>query len=270
MAMPETRKVFFALGAQTWVTRGINEADVQLVTQASDIAASEPSSTRLSAIDFRRRVGLADWAKVEIDSTGVLFDGASIRGRNDYSTILEPHINVLTVGPNAETHSEEGGIYLSQDRFDGEKNKFESEGHRWPDPIAGKACENMTAAYGTDGSATVSRRYHGFFAKVLERQAPLLRLQITTKAKTVEIWVNFSSREECDDPDEVAKHPLCATAVGPKSAAIEGAVFLSLKLCAQIQLSEPKQPPGAAVDPAVAKIRPRRAPHVVEASNAHP
>lgn len=268
--MPETRKVFFALGAKTWVTHGADTADVQLVTQAHDVAATTPPPTRLSAIDFSRRVGVVDWAKVQIDSTGVFSDGVSIAGRASYDGILDPHINVLTVGPDAEADSKVGGIYISQGLFDEEKAKFESEGHRWPDPIAGETFENMTAAYGTDGSSTVSRRYAGFFAKVLQREGKLLLLRIKTKAKTVELWVNFSRREECDDPVEVAKNDLCRPAVGPDNAATEGAVFLSLKLCAQIQLSEPKLPHGAATDAAVASADPLRNRYATEASLAAP
>lgn len=213
-------------------------------TLAGSLAAGEvidpADAARSFAVDLANTPLQTAWATIEVDDLGVDQFGNTIPMSSNYDPAAGV-IHVTSVGPQWPLGSRRpGAVYLESKTFDAVRKTFDPQLKAWPPTLPGLT---QPLPYQFESVAwSDQRRYHGFHAALLAQSGTLLQLDVFAygaENKPKRIWIDGASTDDCD-PTRTA----FPNGAKPDGSSV-GAVFLRLKLCAQIGLRGPKQPPGA-------------------------
>jgi hypothetical protein len=246
-------KTFCAFGA--YAVNVIDPAATVLMLLANKgEQANAITNDKLVTLDLSKRLGEAGvaWEEVLMDNMGFNRDltpkewlGALERPEN------EDGIDVHTIGPLfLGTHI--GGIYIERTKFYAEiRPRLDPNHQLWPD--SGRhTYQFMSSALRTNDRIS---RYHGFHATVIESVDSIKVLRIRRPRPPIEnivVEVDLNHRMQCDDPEllineiqdphrpEREEVPITADS----KPGAQGAVFLALRRCAELNLNSYKEPPG--------------------------
>jgi hypothetical protein len=245
------RKTFCAFGAYAVNVVEPAATIFMLIADTANLAKGIDKNM-LVTLDLSKRVGVAAWDEAILDNMGLHQNGVAKRPvtalmRDDY----KDGPNVLTVGPTFPgPHL--GGIYIERTKFFAEiRPRMDPKYQLWPDSNR-HTYEYMSSASRISGSIL---RYHGFHATVIKVAGPtikILRINNPNGPGTVTVAVDLNDRSECDDPSQLKDEiqdphrPSVRESVLTTASNVgdNGAIFLSLETCANLNLSGYKEPPG--------------------------
>jgi hypothetical protein len=240
-------KTFCAFGA--YVVDFSNQPQIRLMPIPNAFKRNA-DPTRFVTLNLDKRLLLAAWDEVMLDTTGLGQDGENKEILAAYDDL--DGINLLTIGPVFPGQTE-GGIYIERSKFFTEiRPIFDPGKDAWPDGDL-HPYELMSSALLRGDPPT---RYHGFHATVKSLGASGSTKKLSIKRASggpVEVELDMTNRDQCDDPALLAQDVLDPARPRKSESVLDasslpgdqGAVFLSLNVCVKNLLHGPKEPISA-------------------------